>query len=136
MNKNIYLILFDWSTTDCDGIETFLYHRFEDALKKFNELIENECDSDMSWVGGEVCAENDEVNEAMREQMAAVVAELNDLTEYMNKLKEADEKKRIAAEKRREANRNKPKKPKAPSQKQQIADMQKEIEELKKLLLK
>ncbi len=86
--------------------------------------------------GERIAEQNDEVNEAMREQMAAVVAELNDLTEYMNKLKEADEKKRIAAEKRREANRNKPKKPKAPSQKQQIADMQKEIEELKKLLLK
>ena len=63
MNKNIYLILFDWSTTDCDGIETFLYYRFEDALKKFNELIENECDSDMSWVGDEVFDENGEVND-------------------------------------------------------------------------
>lgn len=75
-------------------------------------------------------------SETIREQMLTFAAELSDLTEYMNKLKEADEKKRISAEKRREANKNKPKKPKAPSQKQQIADMQKEIEELKKLLIK
>lgn len=63
MNNNIYLILFDWSTTDSDGIETFLYYRFEDALKKFNELIENECDADMSWVGDEVFNEDGEINE-------------------------------------------------------------------------
>ena len=73
---------------------------------------------------------------AEREQAAIRDKEIADLNAYVNKLKEADEKKRIAAEKRREANKNKPKKPKAPSQKQQIADMQKEIEELKKLLIK
>lgn len=62
-SNNIYLILFDWSTNDCDGIETFLYYHFEDALKKFNELIENECDPDMSWVGDEVFDENVDVND-------------------------------------------------------------------------
>ncbi len=60
---SLYLILFDWSTTDSDGIETYLYYRHEDALDKFNELIENESDADLSWVGSEVFDEDGEVNE-------------------------------------------------------------------------
>lgn len=63
MNNKIYLILFDWSTTDLDGIKTFHFHHFEDARKKFNELIENECNPDLSWVGSEVFDENGGVNE-------------------------------------------------------------------------
>ncbi|MCM1220790.1 MAG: hypothetical protein NC548_40495 [Lachnospiraceae bacterium] len=63
MNNNIYLILYDWSTTDSDGIETYLYYRFEDALAKFNEIIESECDADSSWVGSEVFDENGDVND-------------------------------------------------------------------------
>lgn len=35
MNDNtVYLIAFDWSTTDCDGIETYLYRNYKDARKK------------------------------------------------------------------------------------------------------
>ena len=63
MNNNIYLILFDWSTTDSDGIETFLYRDYDAAVKKFNELIDDECDADTSWVGSEVFDENGEVND-------------------------------------------------------------------------
>lgn len=63
MNNEIYLILFDWSTNDSDGIETYLYHRFEDALEKFNEIIENERNPDLSWVGEEVFDENGDVKD-------------------------------------------------------------------------
>lgn len=63
MKQYIYLIIFDWSTTDSDGIETFLYRNFEDARKHFNEMIENECDADLSWVGSEVFDENGDVND-------------------------------------------------------------------------
>lgn len=59
----VYIVQFDWSTTDCDGIETYLYYRHEDALDKFNELIENESDADLSWVGSEVFDENGDVND-------------------------------------------------------------------------
>ena len=62
-DNTVYLILFDWSTTDCDGIETYLYHNYEDARHKFDELIENESDAEMSWVGSEVFDENGEVND-------------------------------------------------------------------------
>lgn len=63
MNNNIYLVLFDWSTTDNEGIETYLYYHLEDALKKVNEIIEDECNPDISWVGDEMFDENGEVNE-------------------------------------------------------------------------
>lgn len=63
MNKNIYMILFDWSTTDSDGIETFLFHRFEDAVNKFNKLIEDERNPDVSWVGSEAFDEHGNVND-------------------------------------------------------------------------
>ena len=63
MKNEVYLILFDWSTNDSDGIEMFLYSRFEDALEKLNEIIENECNPDVSWVGSEVFDENSDVNE-------------------------------------------------------------------------
>lgn len=63
MDKNIYMILFDWSTTDSDGIETFLYHRFEDAVDKFNKLIKDERNPDISWVGSEAFDENGNVND-------------------------------------------------------------------------
>ncbi len=57
------MILFDWSTTDSDGIETFLYHDYDAARKKFNELIEEEHNPEMSWVGDEVFDENGNVND-------------------------------------------------------------------------
>ncbi len=61
--KHVYMILFDWSTTDSDGIETFLYHDYEAARKKLDEIIQNECDADLSWIGSEVFDENGDVND-------------------------------------------------------------------------
>lgn len=63
MNKDIYMILFDWSTTDSDSIKTFLYHHYEDAVAKFNELIEDECNPHLSWVGENVFDENGDVKD-------------------------------------------------------------------------
>ena len=62
-DDTVYLILFDWSTTDCDGIETYLYRHYEDARRKFDELIKNECDAEMSWVGLEVFDGNGKIND-------------------------------------------------------------------------
>lgn len=63
MNNNIYMILFDWSTTDTDGIETFLYYHYEDAVEKFNKLIQDECNPEISWVGSDVFDENGDTND-------------------------------------------------------------------------
>lgn len=43
MEKQIvYLILFEYSTEDCNGIDTYLYNTREKAIKKLQELVENE----------------------------------------------------------------------------------------------
>ena len=43
MEKQIvYLILFEYSTEDCNGIDTYLYDTREKAIKKLQELVENE----------------------------------------------------------------------------------------------
>lgn len=40
--QKVYLIIFEYSTPDCNGIDTFLYDTREKALNKLKELIEDE----------------------------------------------------------------------------------------------
>ena len=42
--KSAYLILFDYSSDDYNGIDTYLFDTKEKALAKFKELINNEKD--------------------------------------------------------------------------------------------
>ena len=63
MKDTIYLVLFDWSTDDSDGIETYLYRNYEAARNKMMSLIKDECDANISWVGSEVFDEIVDVNE-------------------------------------------------------------------------
>lgn len=60
--KFVYMVVFDWSTTDDCGLEINLYNTYEKALTKYNKYIENECNADLSWVGSEVFDENGNVN--------------------------------------------------------------------------
>lgn len=48
--ENVYTIKFDWSTDDDCGCELELYNDYDDAVKRFNEMIENEKNPDLSWV--------------------------------------------------------------------------------------
>lgn len=48
--ENVYTIKFDWSTDDDQGCEVELYKNYDDAVKRFNEMIENEKNPDLSWV--------------------------------------------------------------------------------------
>lgn len=41
-NKNVYEIVFDYSTEDCTGIDTYIYSCRRKAIKKLKELIEAE----------------------------------------------------------------------------------------------
>ncbi|MFR1553097.1 MAG: hypothetical protein ACLSTV_00240 [Coriobacteriales bacterium] len=61
--EHIYLVQFDWSTTDADGIETELYEHYNDAFNRFQELIANELNPELSWVGEQVFSETGKVNE-------------------------------------------------------------------------
>lgn len=59
----IYLIMLEWMTEDDNGIDDYLYKSYATAKEKYNRLIEEECNADISWVGSEVFDENGEVNE-------------------------------------------------------------------------
>ncbi|MBQ9481024.1 MAG: hypothetical protein IJU84_02550 [Clostridia bacterium] len=47
----VYMVLFDWSTDDADGIETFLFYNYDAAYKKFKDIMTDECNTELSWVG-------------------------------------------------------------------------------------
>ena len=49
--KFVYVILFDYSTDDCSGIDLYIFDTYQKALNKFNEIIEQEKQPEMSWVG-------------------------------------------------------------------------------------
>ena len=55
----IYLVLFQYSTDDCDGVDTQAFSNYEKAVERFNEIIENEKNTDMSWA--ENAFENDKL---------------------------------------------------------------------------
>ena len=40
--QEVYLIIFEYSTKDYTGIDTYLYDTREKAIKKLKELVENE----------------------------------------------------------------------------------------------
>lgn len=65
--KDVYMIKFMWSTDDDSGYEIELYKNYNDAVKRFNEMIEDEKDPDFSWVSdafanGQFDDENYELN--------------------------------------------------------------------------
>lgn len=49
--EKVYIVKFDWSTSDADDVELFIYKRYDDAYDKFKEIICNERNPEMSWVG-------------------------------------------------------------------------------------
>ena len=49
--KFVYVVLFDYSTDDCNGIDLYIFDTYQKALNKFNEIIEQEKQPEMSWVG-------------------------------------------------------------------------------------
>lgn len=49
----VYCVLFDWSVEDDSQIETYIFKNYEDAVKKFKSIIEDEKKPEMSWVGDE-----------------------------------------------------------------------------------
>lgn len=58
-----YLVMLEWSTEDDSGLDYYLYKNYTDAKDKYERLVEDENDADISWVGSEVFDENGEVNE-------------------------------------------------------------------------
>ena len=51
MKQNyVYMVEFDWSVEDSCDVETELFFDYNNALKRYNEIIQNEKTKDMSWV--------------------------------------------------------------------------------------
>lgn len=47
----VYIVKFDWSTTDAADVELFVYSTYEKAYNKFKDLVQAEYNPDNSWVG-------------------------------------------------------------------------------------
>ena len=62
-HRTVYLVQFDWSTDDADGIETFLFNDYDAAYQKFKDLVMEECNPETSWVGDRALDEDKEPNE-------------------------------------------------------------------------
>ena len=44
-----YLVLFQYSAEDCDGVDTQAFSTYEKAVERFHEIVENEKKPEMSW---------------------------------------------------------------------------------------
>lgn len=49
--EKVYIVQFDWSTSDCEGIDLYAYNEYDKAYDKYKELITEEMNPDNSWVG-------------------------------------------------------------------------------------
>lgn len=47
----VYIVQFDWSTTDASGIDLYVYDSYDKAYDMSKQLIRDECNPDNSWVG-------------------------------------------------------------------------------------
>ena len=47
--KKVYLVMTQYSTDDCDGIDTLAFDTYSKAVKHFKEQIENEISYDGYW---------------------------------------------------------------------------------------
>ena len=47
----VYIVQFDWSTSDAGSVDLFVYGKYDNAYDKFKELICAERNPDNSWVG-------------------------------------------------------------------------------------
>lgn len=61
--ENIFLVVLNWSTDDDEGLEIYPFAKFNDAYNKFQRLIEDEHNPDVSWIGEGVFDENGDVTE-------------------------------------------------------------------------
>ena len=46
----IYLVMMQYSTDDCDGVDTECFDTYEKAVNRYNQMIEAEKKPDNSWV--------------------------------------------------------------------------------------
>ena len=56
----VYLIVYDWSTSSADesSVDIEVFDTQKKAYDRFNEIIANEKNPDISWVGSEAVDKN------------------------------------------------------------------------------
>ena len=47
----VYIVQFDWATSDAEDVDLYVFGSYDKAYDKFKELICNERNPEMSWVG-------------------------------------------------------------------------------------
>lgn len=48
--EDVFMVKLDWSTDDDRGCQTELFQDLQNAVKRFDEIIANEKNPDLSWV--------------------------------------------------------------------------------------
>lgn len=61
----VYVIIFDWSTSSADssGIEIEVFDTYQKAFDRFNNIIDDEKNPELSWVGSEALDKNGNIKE-------------------------------------------------------------------------
>lgn len=57
----VYLVLFQYATDDCDGVDTQAFSTYDKAVEAFNEIIESEKNPEISWASD--AFENDKLQD-------------------------------------------------------------------------
>lgn len=78
-HNHVYLVMLEWSTEDDNGIDYYLYYDYAAAKAKYKQLIKDEKDADISWVGSEVFDENGEANERYDFECSTITREEKNL---------------------------------------------------------
>jgi hypothetical protein len=58
----LYMVTLDWSTDDDEGLEQEFFTNYKEAALRFNEMIENEKNPNLSWVGDKAFDDSGKVN--------------------------------------------------------------------------
>jgi hypothetical protein len=58
----LYMVTLDWSTDDDEGLEQEFFTSYKEAALRFNEMVENEKNPNLSWVGDKAFDDSGKVN--------------------------------------------------------------------------
>lgn len=47
----VYVIMLEWSTDDCSGVDLEIFDTYKKAVNRFDEILNDESDNNISWTG-------------------------------------------------------------------------------------
>lgn len=48
--EKVYVVFIDWATSDGEWVDHYVYSKFDNAYKRFKQLIYDEMNSKISWI--------------------------------------------------------------------------------------